>query len=617
MMQQILTAAQLITLPTSAQLSSGNALQTRSDVEQWVQVMNLSPHLFLLVNAEGLTVRPVMPWSFAPARLDLKHRTDSVNLVPVATLAPSPIAAQGVWWEVSQDEPPLEVSLQGSFFGRGLLDPVSGLGVSVGAFHNADNQTLPATGGSLLTAGVAQLLNLVSNADRQRETGLDGVPALGIASGAQQSAAFILSSSTTVIAAGAGAPQIFTLAAGSIIGSGGFQVGSVVMIDTPANQDVGLVTAVNAGLLQLTVSLPAGQTFKAHGPAAYKITSFVFNQQRDAAGELDGATGIGTSIAAEYEWTAGGPPLASGIASGLQFDRGRNVNGKGLTSVAVTATLIGDTNLVFPANNPGVIGLLPGMPILLTGGAAAEVVYVRQDFSPMAGAPPTTVPLQFPVVRAAQNVAAWDVYQPLGPGLGAILPFGIEIAEDVVWDPIQARFFLERAATADGMVASNIIAEAEALWNGATMDRARSASAANLALQSGLGTELATGPGEWATFSNPGGAVQASASRAAAAGVRHVAKSMVGDYFATGVLAAPSVNNLVLRDGLSGVGTILWSRALGLQLTPAGTTGVADHVMSPPVSIVGTAGNAMTLEFTAAGPLNTFEVISLTGFDAS
>ena len=42
--------------------------------------------------------------------------------------------------------------------------------------------------------------------------------------------------------------------------------------------------------------------------------------ERSAGGELDGASGKGTNIAAGYAFNSGGPTLASGLASGFQFD---------------------------------------------------------------------------------------------------------------------------------------------------------------------------------------------------------------------------------------------------------------------------------------------------------
>ena len=62
-----------------------------------------------------------------------------------------------------------------------LVDPVTGNGSLVQAFHNADNQTLGATSYGLMTGGVDQLLNGAGTLDRKRGVSNDGVAATGLA----------------------------------------------------------------------------------------------------------------------------------------------------------------------------------------------------------------------------------------------------------------------------------------------------------------------------------------------------------------------------------------------------------------------------------------------------
>jgi hypothetical protein len=64
-----------------------------------------------------------------------------------------------------------------------ICDPASGYGATVAQYHNADNQTPGATAYGLLTGGVAQLINVAGNIDRQREAGIDNVPAVGLQMG--------------------------------------------------------------------------------------------------------------------------------------------------------------------------------------------------------------------------------------------------------------------------------------------------------------------------------------------------------------------------------------------------------------------------------------------------
>lgn len=146
---------------------------------------------------------------------------------------------------------------------------------------------------------------------------------------------------------------------------------------------------------------------------------------------------------------------------------------------------------------------------------------------------------------------------------------------------------------------------------GTTWDRQRNASATNLALLSGTGAGLKTGPGEWAVTHTPAAGAQATITRAAgAAGVAHVCK---GISFTFSAVAAEAGTILVnLRDGASGAGTILQSWRVGpFALNGSLVFGLSD------LNIIGSAATAMTLEFAAAGAGTNFESVALRGFDAS
>lgn len=145
-------------------------------------------------------------------------------------------------------------------------------------------------------------------------------------------------------------------------------------------------------------------------------------------------------------------------------------------------------------------------------------------------------------------------------------------------------------------------------WNGATWDRLKTLSAANLATFSSVGA-LMTRPGDWSITNAPAANTIATITKAGVAGTRHVCTSLLGAMAAP--LAATPVTTLVLRDGASGVGAILWST------THMAGVGFADEVQSGPVNIVGTAGNAMTLEWLAAPGANNFQSVALTGYDAT
>lgn len=142
---------------------------------------------------------------------------------------------------------------------------------------------------------------------------------------------------------------------------------------------------------------------------------------------------------------------------------------------------------------------------------------------------------------------------------------------------------------------------------------ARSASAANLGAQSGLGAALVSGPGEWSQAHQPAANTQATTTRAAGgAGVRHVCTSIVATLSTTAAATAIALN-VFLRDGAPGVGTVIW----GGNLAVSATAGDKDKIVISGLNIVGSAATAMTLECSVAGGANTLESVALTGYDAS
>lgn len=299
-------------------------------------------------------------------------------------------------------------NIQYAILAHVLADPSNAAALAtISQFHNTDNQALPANAYGLLAGGVAQLLNTAGNLDRQRETGSDGIPAQGIATGAAQFAMYFLTTdSTDNFAAGT---RTFTPAAmsGTIQGvAWSIQVGSVLVLDTGASVETVLVTAVTSTTFTAT-------TTKAHNGTVtpFLIAGFVYNQERDAAGELDGAKGNGTAVAVEYEYNGGGPGNAN-------YDRERNVQGKSVATATISAGGgAGSTSLTTSA---APTGLQPGQPIYLTGGTA-ETVYVRQDY--VVGS--TTVPLQSATVNGSHTGFTYDVYGLNGAGASGMTPYGI------------------------------------------------------------------------------------------------------------------------------------------------------------------------------------------------
>jgi hypothetical protein len=343
-----------------------------------------------------------------------------------------------------------------------ISDPTTGNKAQVAAFHNADNQQPGGTAYGMLTGGVAQLLNSAGNLDRQRETGIDGVSAIGIPAGAASFAMGFKTKIASAITLNA-SPQIVTPNAmsGTIGGvAWSIQAGCTVLVDTGASQEAVLVTAV-------TTNTFTGIFTKNHGTNTVVI-GFVFNQERDAAGEADGATGIGTAVAAEYEFNGGAP-------GGGNFDRARSLQAKGRTSQTITAGGgQGSTSLTLASAT----GLKAGMQLLLATASfptagTYETVYV--DLSYVEGS--TTVPLLSATTLANTYTACiYDSFSANGPGLSGFQCTGVGIEEEALFDPVSGLYFIERAATADTCAPQNVVLENPGLINGAgTVDRMRAA----------------------------------------------------------------------------------------------------------------------------------------------
>src|SRR5882724_5597614 len=115
------------------------------------------------------------------------------------------------------------------------------------------------------------------------------------------------------------------------------------------------------------------------------------------------------------------------------------------------------------------------------------------------------------------------------------------------------------------------------------------------------------GPPDWSITSAPAAGTPASATRALVVGQSHVCTSISASL---GAVAAQGAVSLVLRDGATGVGVILWSMAVVLAINGFFSVALADLV------IKGTAGNAMTLEFTGLAGTNVSSV-ALTGYDSA
>lgn len=132
----------------------------------------------------------------------------------------------------------------------------------------------------------------------------------------------------------------------------------------------------------------------------------------------------------------------------------------------------------------------------------------------------------------------------------------------------------------------------------------------NVSAASSSNSLMVQPPGEWSLTHAPAADTVATVTRGApGAGAYNVIKSITADLTAVAAITAPLT--LVVRDGASGVGAIIWSRRL---TAPAGET---KSVEMDGLNIVGSEDTALTVEFTAAPGATNFETISVTGITAA
>jgi hypothetical protein len=113
--------------------------------------------------------------------------------------------------------------------------------------------------------------------------------------------------------------------------------------------------------------------------------------------------------------------------------------------------------------------------------------------------------------------------------------------------------------------------------------------------------------GNWSVYHVPATATQATITKAAVSGYRHVCNSITATVAANSTAQTPLT--VYLRDGATGAGTILWA---GTVAAPANGLG---GVCVGGLNIIGSENTAMTLEFSAAGVANSAQAVTLTGFE--
>lgn len=116
-------------------------------------------------------------------------------------------------------------------------------------------------------------------------------------------------------------------------------------------------------------------------------------------------------------------------------------------------------------------------------------------------------------------------------------------------------------------------------------------------------------PGEWTVNVAPAAGAVASVTKAAVGAGRNVLRSLLVCVVGDGT-AATVMNEFVVRDGATGVGTIIYRGTL------RGAANTADIIAMAGLNIVGSVNTAMTLEFLAAPDAGHVQRISASGIDA-
>lgn len=125
----------------------------------------------------------------------------------------------------------------------------------------------------------------------------------------------------------------------------------------------------------------------------------------------------------------------------------------------------------------------------------------------------------------------------------------------------------------------------------------------------GFSQSISIGPNQWAISSASGSGGRATVTETAVSGVRHTIVAIDASLHQTTAVACSG--DLVVRDGASGSGTIIYEHSLAI---PA-TAGESASIFLTGLQWAGTAGNAMTIEFGAASASGCFQRVNLFGFD--
>lgn len=457
----------------------------------------------------------------------------------------NPVADVGI--EVIRiPQPVIPVDLNGNAIGGTQANPavvqLGGLGntVTVGQFHNADNQQLPTgTTFGLLTGGVTQLINALGNLDRLREAGIDGVGAVGIQAGAASLAQAVLTTASTSIIAGGGAiivnpANMLGMALFNVVGvdSGTSKLEYAVITSLPSANAVTL-TPINGS--------PTSPSWQFTHSGTYNLSCFIFNQERDANGELDIPRGQGEAVAVPMLSLSTG----QGATNPVNYVRERGVQGLGLSAGIAIASGASAGSLAFTlASSP--TGLQAGMALYLMGGGGYERVLTALSYTP--GSASIVLDSATPIQGTARTTAQYATFAAGGPVGAAFFPEGEGGEFQAGYDLTAVngppgRFF--QVATQDAAPVANSPLEAVGILNSAgTLDRQRG-NLDNLTLITAVGTITTQVSPDQTNYNGRGVKVFVNMTQAASGSVTFAiqAKDPVSGLYVTLLSSAPITTN--------------------------------------------------------------------------
>ena len=116
----------------------------------------------------------------------------------------------------------------------------------------------------------------------------------------------------------------------------------------------------------------------------------------------------------------------------------------------------------------------------------------------------------------------------------------------------------------------------------------------------------------WNGISQPAVSTQATFSKAAVAGVRHVADCVSFSGVTNSTAPTATQLQINLRDGATGAGTVIWTQTVIPPATISVTAFAPFSVCG--LALIGSPNTAMTLEFSAS-LTNLFESVAISGYD--